>query len=201
MGKEAYMNNKKSNKASSAPEKTKDTCEKYGIAITDYILNEEMSMSREELFNHLASCAKCQKDLSGWSDTYSAMRNKAYMEKPETKQKYNEMLERIKSSSCDLSAKLPDGVDININLEYGWHAGILWRHLGESGPTKVDDIPAKINLNLDKAKVVTGWLMGEKKVCVRHSKNSEYLYLTKEEQEKYRQVHGKPIRPANQAQA
>lgn len=169
----------------------KNNCEKYGIAITDYILGEEMNISREELFNHLATCDKCRNDLTNWRDTYAAMRNKAYLEKPETKKKYNEMLERIKSSQCCSDGKLPDGVDININLEYGWYAGTLWHHLGEYGPTKVEDVPAKIKVDADKVKYVTGWLMGEKKVCMKQVKNATYIYLTKEEQEKYRQVKGK----------
>ena len=139
--------------------------------------------------------------MANWRETYTAMRNKAYMEKPEIKKKYQEMLERIKSPKCNPGNKLPDGTDINIDMEYGWHAGILWRHLGEYGPTKVEDIPAKINLDTDKARVVTGWLMGEKKVCMRHTKNAQYIYLTKDEQEKYHQGHGKTIRPTDQAQA
>ena len=179
----------------------KNKCEKYGLAITDYILGEEMDMPKEELFNHLASCESCRKDLENWRETYSVMRNKTYMEKPETKQKYQEMLARIKTSSCDTGKQLTNGVDININKEYGWHAGILWSHLGENGPTKVEEIPAKIKLDTDKARVVTGWLMGEKKVCMKQVKQDKYIYLTKEEQEKYLQVKGINIGQENRQQA
>ncbi len=179
----------------------KDKCEKYGLAITDYILGEEMDISREDLFNHIASCEKCQKDLENWRETYAAMRNKAYMEKPETKQKYQEMLERIKSPKCNPGNQLPSGTDIDINKEYGWHAGILWRHLAENGPTKEEEIPVKIQADKDKAKIVTGWLMGEKKVCLRQVKGEKYIYLTKDEQEKYRHVQGIRIKQPNQAQA
>lgn len=194
------MNGKKENKISTRPKKATDPCEKYGLAITDYILGAEMDMPREELFNHLASCESCRKDLANWRDTYSAMRNKAYMEKPEIKKKYQEMLERIKSSQCSSVDKIQGGTDININMEYGWHAGILWRHLGEYGPTKVEEIPAKINLDTDKARVVTGWLMGEKKVCLKQVKNAEYIYLTEAEQEKYHPVQGNAIERTDQAQ-
>ena len=205
------MNGKKENKISNQPKKAKatDPCEKYGIAITDYILGEEMDIPREELFTHLAACEHCRKDLANWRDTYSAMRNKAYMEKPETKKKYQEMLARIKSSAssvvpssqCSAGDKLQGGIDININKEYGWHAGILWSHLGENGPTKEEDIPAKIQADKDKAKVLTGWLMGEKKVCMKQINQDKYIYLTKEEQEKYNQVKDKTIGQAEQPRA
>jgi len=179
--------------------KGKSACEKYGLAITDYILDEEMDIPKEELFNHLASCDSCRKDLANWRDTYMAMQNKAYMEKPETKKKYDEMLNRVKASTgsaktlsqCSSSAKLPDGVDININLEYGWYAGTLWQHLAANGPAKIEEVPKILNTDADKAKIVSGWLMGEKKICLRHAKDAQYIYLTKDEQEKFRQINGK----------
>ena len=190
--------------------KSKNQCEKYGLAITDYVLGEEMDISREELFNHIATCENCQKDLANWRNDYAALRNKAYFEKPETKKKYQEMLNRVKSSparpesirdsQCGLGDKLPDGIDVNINLEYGWYAGTLWHHLGEYGPVRLEDIPEKINADMDKVKYVTGWLMGEKKVCMKQAKDSLYIYLTKEEQEKYHQIKGKTTEKIDQAQ-
>lgn len=180
--------------------KGKSGCEQYGLAITDYILDEEMDITKEELFNHLASCENCRNDLANWRETYAAMRNKAYLEKPETKKKYDEMLnrvksasgglDRVKSSQCRPDAKLPDGVDININLEYGWYAGTLWQHLAANGPTKIEDVPKIINTDADKAKVVSGWLMGEKKLCMKQAKDAKYIYLTKDEQEKFRRING-----------
>ena len=50
-------------------------------------------------------------------------------------------------------------------------------------------------------RVVTGWLMGEKKLCMRHTKNAQYIYLTNDEQEKYHQVKGITIGRTDQAQA
>lgn len=175
--------------------KGKSACEKYGLAITDYILDEEMAITKEELFNHLASCEKCRNDLANWRDTYAAMRNKAYLEKPETKKKYDEMLNRVKSSQCSPTANLPEGTDININLEYGWHAGTLWQHLAAHGPTKMEDVPKIINTDADKAKVVSGWLMGEKKVCLKQVKDAQYIYLTKDEQEKFRRIKDQAAGP------
>jgi hypothetical protein len=45
-------------------------------------------------------------------------------------------------------------------------------------------------LDEDKAKFLSGWLMGEKKVCMRHAKNAQYIYLTKEEEEKFKRING-----------
>ena len=51
-----------------------------------------------------------------------------------------------------------------------------------------------IQADKDKAKIITGWLMGEKKVCLRQVKGVKYIYLTKDEQEKYHQVKGMAIK-------
>jgi len=99
-------------------------------------------------------------------------------------------LNRIKASSCSTDAKLPEGTDINIDLEYGWYAGTLWQHLAVNGPAKIEEVPKIIKTDEEKAKFVSGWLMGEKKVCIRNAKDAKYIYLTKEEQEKFHKING-----------
>jgi len=157
--------------------KDKNKCEKYELAITDYILGEEMDITREELLNHLATCDNCQKDLTNWRETYAAMRNKAYMEKPETKKKYQEMLERIKSSSCE---KVP-GKDVNINTKIGAPAGVIWRYLATNGWINVDELPKKTNLNKEIVHEAIGWLGKEGKILMTEEKQTTYVCLADHE--------------------
>ncbi|MEW6027030.1 MAG: hypothetical protein AB1599_07040 [Planctomycetota bacterium] len=53
----------------------------------------------------------------------------------------------------------------------------------------------------DKAKIVTGWLMGEKKVCLKQVKGTKYIYLTEDEKKKYHQVKNISLGHENQPRA
>jgi len=75
----------------------KNKCKKYGIAITDFVLGEEMDITRKELFNHLRKCADCRADLSNWQTTYAALRTEAYHKTPEAKKRMEELWEKIKN--------------------------------------------------------------------------------------------------------
>lgn len=73
----------------------KNKCDKYGIAITDYVLGEEMDITYDELFNHLRECVECRKDLANWQTTYAALRTDAYHKTPEAKKRMQELLDKI----------------------------------------------------------------------------------------------------------
>ena len=158
-------------------------CEKYGIAITDYILGEEMDITPAELFKHVANCAHCHKDLINWRDTYAAMSNQAYLEKPEVKQKYQQMLESIKRGKACSTVGLPQGEKlIDIQWEIGHPAGTIWNLLGKYGKMKLDELAKQSNLNPVIFERAIGWLANENKICMSEAKGATYVYLTPTEQ-------------------
>jgi len=75
----------------------KNKCEKYGMAITNYVLGEDLRMPAEELFAHLRVCQKCRDELVDWRETYAVMRTEAYYKKPKAQKKFQELLEKIKN--------------------------------------------------------------------------------------------------------
>ncbi|MBI4712087.1 MAG: winged helix-turn-helix domain-containing protein, partial [Planctomycetes bacterium] len=164
----------------------KNACEKYGIAITNYVLGEDLRMPKEELLAHLKQCAKCHAELLDWQNTYAAMRTKSYHDKPEVKVKWAKFIQELVNSPVQCESMLPPGAkDVNIDDEYGLPAGHIWHLLGKEGPTRIDEIPKKTNHHPETAKYATGWLMGQNKVCMKEFQNARYIYLNKDEQVKF----------------
>jgi hypothetical protein len=183
-----------------AKKKNEDPCAKYGIAITDYILGEQMDIPQAELFNHVANCANCRKDMLNWRNTYSAMRNEAYLKKPEVQEKYKQMLESIKrgksadspalmrgESSCT-TAPLPENEKlIDTEWEIGHYAGELHKLLGQTGKVAVDQIIRQTEFDRILVERLIGWLAAERKICITTDNKAEYIYLKPHEQKLYRQ--------------
>ncbi|MFA5795163.1 MAG: winged helix-turn-helix domain-containing protein [Candidatus Brocadiia bacterium] len=161
----------------------KSKCEKYGMAITDYILGEQMDMPESELFSHVANCDNCRKDLVNWRNTYAAMKNKAYLEKPEVQQKYRHMLESIKQGKACPEANLPkDEKLIDIQWEIGHPAGTIWNHLAKHGKMTMEELVGKSSLKPIIFERAIGWLAKENKICMTQAKDAVYVYLTPTEQ-------------------
>lgn len=76
--------------------KTKNQCEKYELAITNYVLGEAMGMTKEALFEHLKTCKNCRRDLTEWRDTYSVMKTEAYYQTPQGQAKMKRSFEDVK---------------------------------------------------------------------------------------------------------
>jgi len=73
----------------------KNECEKYELAITNFVLGEKMNISESELFNHLAKCKNCQGDLRNWRATHAVLCAKEYDSKPEIKQRNEAFIKNL----------------------------------------------------------------------------------------------------------
>ncbi|MDI6733693.1 MAG: winged helix-turn-helix domain-containing protein [Planctomycetota bacterium] len=152
------------------------TCKKYGIAITDYVLGEEMDISREDLFNHLATCEKCRKDLDNWRENYAALRNEAYLRRPDVREKYQQMLQSIKKGETVMSQS-PEVVKKEMVRVVGTGAGEIYKCLKADGPAMfIPQIKAKVTLTDAVFHQSLGWLEREDKVIVDHKTEIASLY-------------------------
>ena len=78
-------------------ETKKDVCTKYDLAITDYVLGEEMDITEAQLAKHLKTCKKCRADLADWQDSVALLRAEAYAQKPKTKERFKALMKKIHS--------------------------------------------------------------------------------------------------------
>ena len=159
-------------KQKSASRKTKNDCKKYGIAITNYVLGEDLGMTPEELYNHLRSCPQCLEELTDWQETYAVMRTEAYHKTPEAKKRYAESLEKIKAQT---------GAKKSIDGEWvvGSAAGKIYQVLKTNGETAYPVIRDKSGLAGFPFYEAMGWLIGEKKVQLSEDKTTIYAGLAK----------------------
>ena len=104
----------------------KSPCEKYELSITNYVLDEKMPIPKEELLEHLKTCASCQGDLRNWRATYAAMRAQEYDARPEVKQKNEEFISKLTSGQMPSCKIGPDEHIVNIEDETGHPAGLVW---------------------------------------------------------------------------
>jgi len=162
----------------------KDKCEKYGIAITNYVLGEDLGMPQEELFAHLRECKQCLNELIDWQDKYALMRTEAYHAKPENEEKMKKMFENLKkqvfgvNTTCTVSK---GETLINTEWEIGSAAGTIYRYVEVKGKSSTIQIIRDTNLNLSLMDQGIGWLAHEKKICVSYADNLKYIYLPKKE--------------------
>jgi hypothetical protein len=155
-------------------------CEKYGIAVMNLVMGEDIGMTQDQLMNHLRECKQCRADLFEWRDTYQVMRMEADAKKPEHKQKVAEMVARIKRKLLECTEV---GKKIDQNQEIGTPAGKLWEILAREGPIRVSDIPEKMrkDYDIDQAFAAYGWLALEKKVDIFQGELGKCVDLTKDE--------------------
>ncbi|HEC64358.1 MAG TPA: hypothetical protein ENI23_03595 [bacterium] len=157
----------------------KNPCEKYELAITNYALGEEMGMSKEELYEHLATCKKCQQDLKEWSSAIGILRAEVYDAKPESKNKRAELLSKIKGQAVPHPKVPPTWNTV------GKAAGEMWKCLGEKGPTVLTNLPQVCAMDFWLAASTYGWLLREQKLKVDQSKFPPIIQLTPDEQNRY----------------
>ncbi len=176
-------------------------CEKYELAITNYVLGEKIDIPQQELFNHLAQCPSCQGDLRNWRATYATMRAKEYDAKPEVKQRTKAFIHelvtskpipaeaRLPKSQRDVGQvkPLPDEVILDPEENIGYFAGVVWHHLARNGRVKEGELRRKVKLPVKTFDRAIGWLAGEKKIHQTRVKQTAYVYLNETEREIYQQ--------------
>jgi len=173
------MNNKNDNCAANP------TCKKYSIAITSFVMGEDIGMPKEELFEHLKHCKTCQKDLVDWRDTHKVMQMEAEAKTPAFKQNIADMARQIKH---EIAPPMPDAISI---VKIGNAAGTLWHCLGENGPLPLTALPEVCKLDPPTTKDALVWLLSEKKLDLDEKKRPNIVSLTPEEQNLYFEETGK----------
>ncbi|MBI4834234.1 MAG: winged helix-turn-helix domain-containing protein [Planctomycetes bacterium] len=157
--------------------KTKNnTCAKYELAITNYVMGEKIDIPQEELFNHLAKCKNCQDDLRNWRATYATMCAREYDSKPEVKQRNEAFIKGLVYGQA--SNKERGKVDLDNAI--GDTAGKIWRFLNEHGPTSLAELPEKVKAEPYITILSTGWLKRENKVYFDQSKIPPHVGVIKE---------------------
>jgi len=165
---------KNNNKKAKTP--TGQACEKYEMAITDYVLDQEMSMSKDELFGHLANCEKCQKYAREMRATASVLKAQEYDARPESKKKFEEFLAKL--HQAPLSGVTPQGEKfIDVRQEFGSKAGLVYNHLIKipEAKARIDEMVKELGLTATIAGM--SWLASEKKLGLSLSGKDVYAFL------------------------
>lgn len=122
--------------------KAKNPCEKYELAVTDYVMGQAMKMPKEELWEHLKTCKNCRRDFADWQDTYTVMKTEAYYNKPEGKQKMKESFETLKKRMADMEKKrsvtVPGRTPIDAKWEIGSAAETIYNFIKDSTGSSSD---------------------------------------------------------------
>ena len=162
----------------------KNHCEKYELAITNYVLGEKTFIPKEELLEHLKTCASCQGDFRNWQATYSTMRAKEYDSRPDVKQRSEEFISKLTSGQLPSCKVGPDEYIVNIEDETGHPAGLVWHQLGKNGKMTIAGLVQKTNLDEGVVRETLGWLGKEKKIIKIRNHKETFICLTEEEQKK-----------------
>jgi hypothetical protein len=160
----------------------KNKCEKYGLAITDYVLGEKMDVSQEALVKHLRACAKCREDLKNWQATYAVMRAREYDSRPEAKARYEALIKELTTQPVP-TGFVPQGTQLDVVQEIGSPAGKVWRTLASNGVIRMEDLPKKTGLTPELAYGAMGWLAHENKLCMTRHNDHTDLYLPASERQ------------------
>ena len=168
--------------------KTKNRCEKYGQAITNYVLGENMGMTKEALFEHLKTCKNCRRDLTEWRDTYSVMKTEAYYQTPAGKAKMKRSFADVQRQvAAATQAKMPKGKSLSIGVMVRKPAGVVWNTLARHKVIKMADLPDLANLPVPVAYSALGWLAKENKLRMTGTTGNPFIYLPRREREIYQQ--------------
>lgn len=150
--------------------KSQKICEKYGIAITNYVLGEDLGMPPEELYNHLRNCPKCLDELTDWQETYAVMRTEAYHKTPEAKQRYEELLEKIKH--------LPAEQSTDVKVEIDTAAGKIQKVLKTHGQTPILELRQKTGLVDYPFYEAISWLVMNDKAVYTKGQDNRPCYVS-----------------------
>jgi len=128
-------------------------CEKYELAITNFVLGEKMNIPEAELFNHLAKCKSCQGDFRNWRVTHAMMCAKEYDSRPEIKEKNEAFIKNLvygepaKAGKPVSSQSLPGNrIPINAKWEIKSAAERIYLCLKENGKTPIPVLRKKTEL-------------------------------------------------------
>lgn len=146
------------------------------MAITDYVLDQEMDISKEELYGHLANCKKCQKDANQWSATCSVLRAQEYDSRPESKKRFEEFMAKL--HQAPVSATTPEGEKIiDARWEFGSKAGVVYNYLKNipNNKARVDDMVKELGLTASISGM--SWLTKENKLGLSISDKGVNAFL------------------------
>jgi transcription initiation factor IIE alpha subunit len=168
----------------------KSPCEKYELAITNYVIGEKIDVPQDELFKHLAKCLNCQNDLRNWRATYATMRAQEYDSRPDVKQKSQEFIKELvnRPTPCVFA---DDEKVLNLEIDTGKLSGYVWDYLAEHGKTSDTELSKQLERDILAIREAIGWLSKEKKIIKSERKDVTFVCLTDEEQEKYRRMQEK----------
>ena len=156
--------------------RNKNACEKYEMAITDYVLDQEMEMSKDELFGHLAGCEKCQKYAREVRATTSVLRAQEYDSRPESKKHFEEFMAKL--HQLPVSATTPRGEKIiDVKWEFGSKAGLVYDYLKKTPDNKIRVDSLIKDLGLTTSISGMSWLAGENKLGMSLSGKDVYAFL------------------------
>lgn len=164
--------------------KGKNNCEKYGIAITNYALDEEMNVSRQELFNHLLRCKQCREELFDWQNNIAVLRAEEYHNNQEVKNKTEELIRELRKEmikSMPVIEPLPGEQVLDHDEDIGNAARKLWYYLAQNGKIKLNDLKRKAKLPVDIFHQALGWLARGNQIHRTRVKNATFTYLAPEE--------------------
>jgi len=165
-------------------DKAKNPCEKYELAITDFVMGREMKMPKEELLEHLKTCKNCRRDLTDWQDTYTVMKTEAYYNTSEGKKKMKDSFEALKRKMAGVEKEIPKTLPPVIDTKWlvGSAAGKILDCLRKNGfVMAIPELRHKTGLVDYPFYEGIGWLDREKKVIVRgHNNQPEYVELRPE---------------------
>jgi len=188
-------------------QKLQQECKKYRLDIVDYATSERSFLTpdkKKELIQHLKECQICQDAFLDYEDIYATAVTEEHFAQPETKKRYAELLEKIKTkptrastelsrtSSASAPVKVIQGKPVlNNETEIGTPAGAVWRYLAKNGWVKVNDLTKNLRrtdkIDPDETKFAVGWLACQNKIYQTRVKQTKYVYLTEPEREIYQQ--------------
>ncbi|MFH1230836.1 MAG: hypothetical protein V1709_05000 [Planctomycetota bacterium] len=158
--------------------KRKNPCDKYQQAITHYVLDQEMDISKEELYGHLAQCEKCQKDAREWRATTSVLRAQEYDSRPESKKRFEEFMAKLHQTPvCAITPKGEKIIDAR--WEFCSTAGMVYNYLKNipDNKARVDDLVKELGLTASISGM--SWLVSEDKLAMSLSGKDVYAFLHK----------------------
>ena len=177
--------------------KERSGCEKYELAITNYVIGEKIDVPQDELFRHLAGCRSCQNDLRNWRATYATMRAQEYDSRPDVKQKSQAFIKELASRPTPCAFTEDEKV-FDVKDVVGHLAGQVWDYLAEHGKTSDEELSKQLKTGLLRIHNAIGWLGRENTIIQSELKGITFVCLTKAEEEKYRRMQGQS--DANPAQ-
>lgn len=151
---------------------SKAGCEKYELAITNYVIGEKIDIPQTELFEHLAKCRSCQDDLRNWRATYATMRAKEYDSRPEVKQKNEAFIKKLVYETKE-TKRTP----IDAKWEIGSAAGKIYNLLKANGEMPIPVICQKTGLKEYHIQQAIGWLAGQEKILLTRDDKTAYASL------------------------